>query len=136
MQTLRTSDTNRLLISVLDNEPQFCKALARLLETYDFEVSTFTRGEEFLEACALRLPDCLLLDLDMPCLNGFEVLKRIAVKHVPVLVITGRDQPGIAQHVQALGASDYLLKPVDETRLLDAIRAAIEPKFRTCSSRE
>jgi FixJ family two-component response regulator len=118
-------DQTRLFICVLDDEPQFGKALARLLKTHGFEVVTYTRGEEFLEACASRLPDCLLLDLHMPGLNGFEVLERIAARHVPVLVITGHDQPGNAQRVRALGALNYFLKPVNETQLLEAVRDAL-----------
>jgi FixJ family two-component response regulator len=118
-------DQFRPLIAVLDDEPQFCKALARLLKTHGFEVLTFAHGEEFLEACASRLPDCLLLDLHMPDLNGFDVLECLAERHVPVLVITGHDQPGNAQRVRALGALDYFLKPVNESLLLGAIRAAL-----------
>jgi FixJ family two-component response regulator len=113
------------LIAVLDDEPNFCKALARLLKTHGFEVLTFTRGEEFLEACASRMPNCLLLDLHMPGLNGFEVLERIAALHVPTLVITGHDQPGNAHRVRALGALDYFLKPVNEHQLVSAIHEAI-----------
>ena len=118
-------EQTRALICVLDDEPQFGKALARLLKTHGFEVVTFTRGEDFLEACESRLPNCLLLDLHMPGLNGFDVLERIAARHVPVLVITGHDQPDNAQRVRALGALGYFLKPVNESRLLEAIRDAL-----------
>jgi len=113
------------LIAVLDDEPNFCKALARLLKTHGFEVLTFTRGEEFLEACASRVPNCLLLDLHMPGLNGFEVLERIAARHVPALVITGHDQPGNAERVRVLGGLNYFLKPVNERQLVAAIHDAI-----------
>jgi DNA-binding response OmpR family regulator len=116
----------RPLIAVLDDEPQFCKALGRLLKSHGFEVVTFTIGEEFLAACVSRLPDCLLLDLHMPDLNGFEVLARLAARHVPVLVITGHDQPGNAERVRALGAADYFLKPVNERQLLAAIGAVVK----------
>ena len=118
-------DQTRPLIAVLDDEPQFGKALARLLKTHGFEVVTFTRGVEFLEACASRLPNCLLLDLHMPGLSGFEILERIAARHLPVLVITGHDQPGNAQRVQALGGLHYFLKPVNESQLLAAIHDAL-----------
>jgi FixJ family two-component response regulator len=118
-------DQIRPFICVLDDEPQFGKALARLLKTHGFEVVAFTRGEKFLEACASRLPDCLLLDLHMPGLNGFDVLERIAARRVQVLVITGHDQPGNAERVRALGALGYFLKPVNESQLLAAIRDAI-----------
>jgi FixJ family two-component response regulator len=128
---LAAMDQTRPLITVLDDEPQFCKALARLLKTHGFDVVTFTHGEEFLAACASRLPSCLLLDLHMPDLNGFEVLERIAPRRVPVLVITGHDQPGNAERVRALGCSDYFLKPVNESQLLEAIRTAIAPSLQT-----
>jgi len=113
------------LIAVLDDEPNFCKALARLLKTHGFEVLTFTRGEEFLKACTSRVPNCLLLDLHMPGLNGFEVLERIAARHVPALVITGHDQPGNAERVRVLGGLNYFLKPVNEHQLVAAIHDAI-----------
>ena len=124
-------DQIRPFICVLDDEPQFCKALARLLKSHGFEVVTFTRGDEFLETCGSRLPNCLLLDLHMPGLSGFEVLERVAERHVPVLVITGHDQPGNAQRVRALGALDYFLKPVNETQLLEAVRAAVDHPAKT-----
>ena len=114
------------LIAVVDDEPKFCSALARLLKTHGFDVVTFTRGDDFLAACASRSPDCLLLDLHMPDPNGFEILERVAARHLPVLVITGHDQPGNAERVRALGGLGYFLKPVKETPLLNAIRAAIE----------
>ena len=118
-------DQTWALIAVLDDESNFCKALARLLKTHGFEVLTFTRGEEFLEACASRVPNCLLLDLHMPGLNGFEVLERIAARHVPALVITGHDQPGNAERVRVLGGLNYFLKPVNEHQLVAAIHDAI-----------
>jgi FixJ family two-component response regulator len=117
----------RTFIAVLDDEPQFCKALARLLKTHGFDVVTFTHGEDFLASCASRVPSCLLLDLHMPGMNGFEVLERIAPQGVPVVVITGHEQSENAQRVRDLGAVNYFLKPVNESQLLAAIRAALEP---------
>jgi len=57
---------------------------------------------------------------------NFEEQERVAARRLPVLVITGHDQPGNAERVRALGGLGYFLKPVKETPLLDAIRAAIE----------
>jgi FixJ family two-component response regulator len=111
---------------VVDDEPQFCRALARLLKTYGFDVVTFTQGQEFLSAYECHLPACLILDLHMPDLNGFEILERVAARHMPVLVVTGHDQPGNAERVNSSGASGYFLKPVKETKLLAAITAALE----------
>jgi len=119
-------DRTRPLIAVLDDEPQFCKAVARLLKTHAFDVVTFTRGEEFLAECTSQSPDCLLLDLHMPDLSGFEVLERIAARRIRSFVITGHDEPGNAERVRALGAVDYFLKPVNESQLIEAIRSAID----------
>jgi len=116
------------LIAVLDDELRLCKALSRLLKTHGFEVVTFALGTELLAACAARLPDCLLLDLHMPDISGFDILERLAAQHlrVPVVVITGHDQSGYAKRVRALGGVDYLLKPLDESQLLAAIGKAID----------
>jgi FixJ family two-component response regulator len=125
-------DRIRPFIAVLDDELQFCKALGRLLKTHGFEVEMFTHGEELLAVCGSRLPDCLLLDLHMPHINGFEVLDRLAALHlkVPVVIITGHDQPGNADRVRALGAVGYLLKPVNEQTVLDSIKFALDRKSR------
>jgi FixJ family two-component response regulator len=120
------------LIAVLDDEPKMCKAVARLLKTHGFQVVTFTLGEDLLAACAVRLPECLLLDLHMAGIDGFEVLERFAAQHVPipVIVITGHDQPGNAERVQSLGAVSYLLKPLDESKLLAVIHTTLsEQRF-------
>jgi FixJ family two-component response regulator len=122
---VRMEDATCPMIAVVDDELRFCRALARLLKTHGFDVMTFTDGDDFLAACGSRLPDCLLLDLHMPDRNGFEILERVAERHLPVLVLTGHDQPGNPERVRALGALDYVLKPVSETRLMDAIHAAI-----------
>jgi FixJ family two-component response regulator len=129
---LASMDNSGLYIAVVDDEPRFCSALARLLKTHGFDVETFTRGEDFLAAFASRSPDCLLLDLHMPETSGFEVLERLAGRKLPVLVITGHDQPGNAERVSALGGLGYLLKPLTETQLLDAVRAAIKHPTRVC----
>lgn len=122
---LAAMQSTKPLIYVLDDEPLFCKALARLLKSHGLEVITFARGEDLLTACASQLPNCLLLDLHMPELSGFEVLARIDVKRVPVLVITGHDQPGNAERVRALGGVDYFLKPINEAQLLEATRKSL-----------
>ena len=117
----------RNLIAVLDDELMFCKALSRLLKTHGFDVAMFQQGDVFFAACATRLPDCVLLDLHMPEPNGFMVLERLSGRGVPVLVITGHDQPGNAECVRQLGGAGYFLKPVNEAELIKAIRAALEP---------
>jgi FixJ family two-component response regulator len=114
---------------VLDDEPQMRKALRRLLSTHGFRVEDYGTGREFLAALPAHPADCLVLDLHMPEIGGFDVLTAFAAQHVttPVVVITGHDEPGTAERTRALGAAAFLTKPVDESELLSAIHAALSP---------
>lgn len=118
------------LIGVLDDEPQMCKALCRLLKTHNFRVVTFEPCIEFFALCSSQPPDCLLLDLNMPGINGIDVLEYFSAQNigVPVIVITALDAPGSAERVRALGAVEYLLKPLNESQLVEAIRKAIDAR--------
>lgn len=115
------------VVAVLDDEPEMRKALGRLLRCRNFAVEEFASGEEFLASLETHQPGCLLLDLQMPGINGFGVLEAFQSRHihVPVVVITAHDEPGTVERVSALGASAYLKKPVDRTTLLSAIEAAL-----------
>lgn len=115
------------VVGVLDDEDQMRKALGRLLATYGFQVVTYASSADLLAATSLSHLNCLILDLHMPDLNGFEVMQTLESRRVslPVIVITGHDMPGTAERVHTLGAAAYLLKPVDEATLVAAIRSAL-----------
>lgn len=116
------------IVAVLDDEPEMRKALRRLLTGRGFCVEEFASGADFLAAIGSRPLDCLVLDLHMPEVSGFDVLAAPATRlsRVPVVVITAHSDAGTAERVGALGASGYLKKPVDGTALVAAIRDAIE----------
>ena len=103
------------------------KALRRLLATHGFRVEAYESGNDFLAALASHPADCLVLDLHMPEVSGFDMLVAFESQHIaiPVVVITGHDEPGTSDRVRTLGASAYLKKPVDESTLLSAIASAI-----------
>ena len=103
----------RRLIAVVDDEPSICVALQRLVRSAGMDVETYSSGEEFLQAVQTRQFDCVLLDLHMPKVNGYEVLSRLTQfsTHIPALVITGHDTPEARARVLAAGAAVYLLKP-------------------------
>ena len=115
------------MISVVDDEAPVRKALGRLLRAAGFEVETFASGREFLDSLDNHRPDCTILDLHLPELSGLDVQQRLAQDQIslPCIVITGKDEPGVAERVMAYGAVAYLKKPLDETALFAAITSAL-----------
>jgi FixJ family two-component response regulator len=123
---------NRLVISVVDDEESVRKALSRLLRSAGMTVKTFSGGAEFLQSLADYKPDCVVLDINMPVVTGFDVLDRLAETKVPfpVVVITGLDSPAAHDRALGAGAVAYLRKPVNDQALLDAIAASTAPAGR------
>jgi FixJ family two-component response regulator len=121
----------RILIGVVDDEEPVRKALARLFGSEGFEVNAFASGREFLHSLTTRCPDCVVLDLHLPELSGMEVQAQLEQEHfhVPVIMITGRDEPGVAERARAAGAAAYLTKPLEKRDLLEAIAAATSNHF-------
>jgi len=102
-------------------------ALRRLLRSAGFLVETFSSGAELLDSVKVRRPDCIVLDLHMGPVSGFVVQARLTAAGIalPVIVITGHDSDETRERALAAGAVAYLLKPVDDQTLLDAIARAI-----------
>jgi FixJ family two-component response regulator len=117
----------RLLIAVVDDERSVCTALKRLIRSAGMDVETYPSGEEFLQAMQTRQPDCIVLDLHMPKVTGFEVQSELAKSwpRLPVVVVTGHDTPESRARALAGRAAAYLLKPIDERMLLETIAGAI-----------
>jgi FixJ family two-component response regulator len=115
-----------LLIAVVDDEEPVRKALMRLMRSAGLSVETFGSGAEFLKSLDARLPDCVVLDLHMPQMDGFNVQAHLAGKcaALPVIIITGHDLPKARERALEGRASAFLRKPVHDSTLLDAISAA------------
>ena len=122
----------RPLIAIVDDEEPIRKALKRLLRSAGLDVETFSSGTEFLDSLPTRRPDCVVLDLHMPHMNGFEVQARLAAtsRPVPVVIITGHDFSETRDRATARRPIAYLLKPVNDKTLLDAIELALGNKPR------
>jgi len=89
---------------------------------------TFASGEEFLTAAQSKVPDCLILDVNLPGLNGLDLQQEIAGSdtEVPIIFLTGYgDIPMTVRAVKA-GAANFLTKPVDDEELLKAVQQALE----------
>jgi FixJ family two-component response regulator len=91
------------------------------------DVKSFPSGVEFLESLTNQWPDCVVLDLQMPVMNGFEVQARLAELRVsvPVVIITGHDSDETRALALAGFPVAYLRKPVNDQLLLDAIALAL-----------
>ncbi len=112
---------------MVDDDQAVRRALSRLIRSLGFEAEAFASGQDFLAALETRRPDCVVLDLHMPKVSGFDVQARMAEAslHVPVIIITGHDSPEAQARALSGGASAYLRKPVDEQTLVEAIQGAV-----------
>jgi len=120
--------TDTCLIAVVDDEESVRKALGRLIRSAGFSVETYASGVEFMQSLQRRRPDCVVLDLRMPLVNGFDVQGALVRSGagVPVVIITGDDSPSSRERTLRQGAHAYLRKPVDDAMLIDAIHTAVQ----------
>jgi FixJ family two-component response regulator len=115
------------LLAVVDDDADVRVALTRLVSSAGFAVETFASGAEFLRSIEDHEPDCLVLDLHMPEMSGFDVQCALARAHpgIPVVAITGHHTPESHARAIQLGAKGYLRKPVNDDVLLEAIEVAM-----------
>jgi two-component system response regulator FixJ len=118
---------SRVVISIVDDEEAVRRSLGRLLRSNGFEVRTFASGRELLDSLEKGCPECVILDLHLPEISGLEVQEQLSREKplLPVILITGRDDPGLSERALAAGAAAYLKKPLDEEALLAAITSAV-----------
>ena len=121
------SDTGTL-VYVVDDDISAREGVARLICSAGLTAKTFASGEEFLAATRSKIPGCLILDVNLPGLNGLDLQQEIAESDtkVPIIFLTGcGDIPMTVRAVQA-GAANFLTKPVDDEELLKAVQQALE----------
>ncbi len=112
-------------ILVVDDDASVCSFLKRGLSFEGFQVETAENGELGLRAVLDRAPHMMILDLMMPGIDGFEVLRRLraADPNLPVIMLTANDAPEAQMEGLNIGADDYVIKPVNFDVLMARIRA-------------
>jgi two-component system response regulator FixJ len=117
-------------IFIVDDDESVCRALGVLLVTYGFTVDTFTSAEEFFRAVPNSVPGCLILDLHMPGLGGWEALRHLFTSGSsrPVIIISADKNEGLNEKASKAGAAGYLQKPFNDQALVDLINIAVEDK--------
>jgi two-component system KDP operon response regulator KdpE len=113
-------------VLIVDDEPQIRRALRSALDAHGYTVATAADGREALETIPTWVPDAIVLDLVMPGVDGFAVLRETrAWSNVPIIVLSARGQE--ADKVAALdqGADDYLTKPFGLAELLARLRVVL-----------
>ncbi len=115
-----------IIVAIVDDEESVRRALQRLLASYGIVAHVYGEGEKFLASLDAQTPDCVVLDLHMPVMSGFEIQQRLAdeSRSLPVIAITGHDTPDTQARTIALGAIAYLRKPVSAAQIMDAIGTA------------
>jgi len=113
-------------VLVVDDEPQIARALAINLRARHYEVDVAPTGRAALTLAAERQPDVVILDLGLPDLDGFDVIRGLrGWSQVPILVLSARQDSADKVEALDLGADDYVTKPFGMDELLARLRAAV-----------
>ena len=112
-------------IAIVDDDPAVLKALSRLLRSRSYRARTYGSGQELLAALPDELPDCLIVDLQMPEMNGLELQQHLASSGVaiPTILISAKGDVALGERESGLVAS--LRKPLQEQALFEAIGKAL-----------
>jgi FixJ family two-component response regulator len=113
-------------IAIVDDDNSILKALQRLLSTRSRVSKIFCSGSQFLASLDGELPDCLILDLQMPQMSGLEVQETLLNRgiDIPTIILTSNADAAMRERCMSAGVVAYLSKPVRREALFNAIDAA------------
>ncbi len=115
-------------VYVVDDDASVCLALERLIRSAGYQVKTFLSALDFLEHDLSGRPCCLILDVEMPELNGLDLQRELEAREVsiPIVFLTGHGTIPMSVQAMKSGATDFLTKPCNDEELLQAVRRSIE----------
>lgn len=111
-------------VFVIDDDKSVLDSLMLLLESAGYQSRGFCSAEELLEFGVMQNACCLILDITLPGMNGFQLQEYLIDLHksIPVIFITAHDRPGMEERALRLGAIAYHRKPFDDQAILDSIQ--------------
>jgi len=122
--------TAHIRILLVDDEPDLVDTIQCRLQANSFDVITASNGQEGLEQATKEKPDIILLDTNMPVMNGHEMLEQLRkhpeTKDIPVIMCTALCEAQDIAAASAFGITDYITKPFDCTELVEKITNALE----------
>ncbi len=124
--------TAQVKILIVDDETDIISTVQYRLKSCKYDVVTANNGQEGLEKAAKEKPDLILLDINMPVMNGHEMLERLRsrpdLKNIPVIMLTAYSDRTDVSKAAELGISNYVTKPFDFTDLTEKILKALEDR--------
>ena len=122
-----TATTERVLVCVVDDDESVRESLPDLLKELGFEARAFSSGQEFLASDCLNRTACLILDISMPGMTGFDLQRELRLRdqRIPIIFITAQMEGTLRANALGGGAVGFLLKPFSDTALLASVKAAL-----------
>ena len=112
-------------VLVVDDEPNILELIRRKLEAHRFDVVTASSGEQALECARSHTLSLILLDVALPVMDGFEILRRLRTQRdtsrIPVVMVSGQGDTNAILRSQDMKALDYLIKPIDLETLIETV---------------
>jgi FixJ family two-component response regulator len=115
------------LISIVDDDQSVVEAMVSLIESVGYRVKGFRSAEDFLKSRQLVNSACLILDVLMPSIDGFELQRQLAARNyrIPIIFITSFDSDDVRIRAFQAGAVEFLCKPFSQESLFQAVRSAL-----------
>lgn len=120
-------DASKNLISVVDDNESVRRSTTLLIQSFGLQAAAFESAEDFLKSSQLQETSCLIVDMQMPGMNGLELQRHLAAAgyKIPIIVITASDNNEWRQQARQAGAVAFLSKPFNDELLLESIRTTL-----------
>jgi DNA-binding response OmpR family regulator len=128
------SNAERPVILVVDDDVDLSGIIRLILTSAGFDTFVANSGQEALDWLAANRPDLVLLDLMMPDINGFTILRKMRAneptKQLPIVVLTAKADQETRDETRSMGADEFLTKPINANSLIDHVKRALAGRRR------